>query len=127
MMVEPPAPSASDALMRMDGPSISRLFRKKIGDSLKRKFFTGCEIFPFSIRNVPSRVRPVFTSERGSTLRIYQNRVTRMPRSVLLIMSEIEDVPPDIFSVPLPPNPPRPPPPPECVGSLPIFCAQKRS
>ena len=32
---------------------------KKIGDSLNRKFFTGREILPFSMRKVPSRVRPV--------------------------------------------------------------------
>src|ERR1035437_834274 len=126
MIVDPPAPSASDALMRIDGPSISRLFRKKIGDSLKRKFFTGCEIFPFSMRYVPSRVRPVFTSVRGSTPRMYQKRVTRMPRSVLLIMSEIDEVPPIMRSVPPPPKP-RPPPPLECVGSFPCFCAQKRA
>src|ERR1019366_6178068 len=50
MMVAPPAPRASDALMRIDGPSISRLFRKKIGDSLKRKFFTGRDSLPFSMR-----------------------------------------------------------------------------
>ena len=29
------------------------------GDSLKRRFFTAFVILPFSIKNVPSRVRPV--------------------------------------------------------------------
>jgi len=31
----------------------------KRGESLNRKFFTALLIFPFSMRNVPSRVRPV--------------------------------------------------------------------
>src|SRR5258708_12327392 len=75
-IVAPPAPRASEALMRIEGPIISRLFRKKIGDSLKRKFLIGCEILPFSIRYVPSRVRPVLTTPRASTPRIYQNRLT---------------------------------------------------
>ena len=57
--VAPPAPSASLAFTRTAGPSASRLFRKKIGLSLKRKFFNDLVTLPFSIKNVPSRVRPV--------------------------------------------------------------------
>ena len=59
MYTAPPAPRFSDALMRIVGPIASRLFKKKIGDSLKRKFLIGRVTLPFSIRNVPSRVRPV--------------------------------------------------------------------
>ena len=40
-----------------------------IGDSLKRKFVTGRVILPFSIRNTPSRVRPVTRIVCGSSSR----------------------------------------------------------
>jgi hypothetical protein len=49
----------SDALTRIARPIASRLLSMTIGLSLKRKFLTGWLILPFSIRNVPSRVRPV--------------------------------------------------------------------
>jgi hypothetical protein len=72
----------SDALTRIARPIASRFLSMTIGLSLKRKFFTGWLILPFSIRNVPSRVRPVYRIVRGSSGRMYQKRVTRMPRSV---------------------------------------------
>ena len=57
-MAAPMSPD-SDALTRIARPIASRLLSMTIGLSLKRKFFTGLLILPFSIRKVPSRVRPV--------------------------------------------------------------------
>src|SRR5512144_1849215 len=53
------APPASVPASRTAGPIASRLFSMNSGESLNRKFLIAFEIFPFSIRNVPSRVRPV--------------------------------------------------------------------
>src|SRR6266513_788857 len=50
------APPASVPANRTGLPIASKLFSMKSGESLNRKFFTAFEIFPFSIRNVPSRV-----------------------------------------------------------------------
>src|SRR5712671_4697641 len=108
-------PPCSVPPIRTAGPSASRLLRRKSGDSLKRKFLIDLEIFPFSIRNVPSRVRPVNRIVRGSTGRRYHRRVTRIPRGVDLIMSSTEVVPPSNLMEDG--NP---------VGCLPCFCAQKR-
>ena len=36
-------------------------------DWVNRRFFTGCAISPFSIRNVPSRVMPVIVDSIGWT------------------------------------------------------------
>src|SRR5215216_555257 len=68
------------------------------------------------MRNVPSRVSPVYMIVRGSTGRRYQKRVTRMPRSVEAIISSMDVVPPDMRTLPLLP-----------MGGLPCFCAQYRS
>ena len=84
-------------------------------DSVTLVFFTAFEIFPFSMRNVPSRVRPVKRIVRGSTGRRYQRRVTRTPRAVDLIMSSIDVVPPSSLMEFGPP-----------VACLPCFCAQNR-
>src|SRR5712675_999858 len=73
-------PPCSVPPIRTAGPSASRLLSRKSGDSLKRKFLIDLEIFPFSIRNVPSRVRPVNRIVRGSTGRRYHRRVTSIPR-----------------------------------------------
>jgi hypothetical protein len=54
MLPPPSAPAARTA-----GPIDSMLLRMKSGDSLKRKFRSERVSRPFSIRNVPSRVRPV--------------------------------------------------------------------
>ena len=43
-------------------PTIFVFFNSRTGLSLKRKFMIGVVILPFSIRNRPSRVRPVFCS-----------------------------------------------------------------
>src|SRR5215218_7166057 len=88
------APPASVPARRTAGPIASRLFSMKSGESLNRKFLTAFEIFPFSIRNVPSRVSPVYMIVRGSTSRRYHRRVTRIPRAVDLIMSSRDVVPP---------------------------------
>ena len=58
-MIACPGPPSSLALTRTGVPSASRLFSMKTGESLNRKFLTARVIFPFSIRKVPSRVRPV--------------------------------------------------------------------
>ena len=47
------------ALTRIGRDIASRLFSMKIGDSLNLKFLSAFVTFPFSMRNVPSRVRPV--------------------------------------------------------------------
>src|SRR5688500_3785865 len=61
------APPPSVPARRIDGPIASMLFSMNSGDSLKRKFLIAFEILPFSIRKVPSRVRPVNRIVRGST------------------------------------------------------------
>src|SRR6516162_3420147 len=57
-MAAPMSPD-SDALTRIARPIASRFLSMAIGLSLKRKFLTGWLILPFSIKKVPSRVRPV--------------------------------------------------------------------
>src|SRR5687767_2692321 len=101
--------------IRTAGLIASRLLSRNNGDSLNRKFLIAFETFPFSMRNVPSRVSPVYRIVRGSTCRRYHRRVTRIPRGVDLIMSSIDVVPPSIFTDDG--NP---------VGCLPCFCAQNR-
>ena len=49
---------------------------------MKRRLCTGATILPFSIRKVPSRVMPVITTVIGCTGRVYQKRLTQMPRCV---------------------------------------------
>ena len=53
-----PAPTGSAR------PISSILFSMNNGLSFHRKFFTAAVILPFSIRNVPSRVRPVSITVR---------------------------------------------------------------
>ena len=55
----PPPPPPSPPAPRICLPNVSRLLSMMIGLSLKRKFFTGCLIAPFSMQKVPSRVNPV--------------------------------------------------------------------
>ena len=45
--------------MRSDGPTCSSAFRKNIIESVKRRFFAGLVIFPFSMYMSPSRETPV--------------------------------------------------------------------
>src|SRR5471032_3408468 len=71
-------------------PSSSILFNIVTGLSLKRKFLIGCLILPFSMENVPSRVKPVSSTDCGSTMRIYQVRVTSTPFLVLAISSAVD-------------------------------------
>ena len=59
MITGAPALPLSLELTRSGRPSISRLLSTKIGDSFQRMFLIGRVTLPFSIRNVPSRVRPV--------------------------------------------------------------------
>src|SRR3954468_12145123 len=87
-------PPCSVPPSRTAGAIASMLASRKSGDSLKRKFLIALVIFPFSIRNVPSRVRPVKRIVRGSTCLRYHSRVTSTPRGVDLIMSSIDVVPP---------------------------------
>ena len=86
----------SEALTRIGRPIASRLLSMTIGLSLNRKFFTGWLMRPFSMRNVPSRVSPVYRIVLGSSARMYQKRVTRIPRSVERTRSSIVPWPPDI-------------------------------
>src|SRR4051812_32073558 len=109
-----PAPKRSEPVMRMLGDMASMLLSILTGVSLKRKFLMAYLSRPCSIRNVPSRVKPVNRTVCGSTKRMYQKRVTRMPRSVLLIISSIEVLPPSIIRFEG-----------KAVGSLLIFLAQK--
>ena len=89
-----PTELLSPAQTRVGRPIISTFFSKSASDWLKRKFVTGRLILPFSIRNIPSRVSPVWTSKRGFSGRIYQNRVMRTPRVTDLIRSSIVASPP---------------------------------
>ena len=84
----------------------------------QRKFCAGPTISPFSIRNSPSRVMPVLSSVICSTGRMYQKKLTRSPRRVLLIISSSVAVPPSMTRLW-----------PGCVGvgALPCLLAQKRS
>ena len=50
-------------------------------DCVKRKLRSACTTSPPSTNHTPLRVRPVTTSVRGSSTRVYQRSVTRMPRS----------------------------------------------
>src|SRR6185312_15405156 len=59
MMIAAPGLLSSLALTRTGAPNASTLLSMKIGDSLYLKFLIACVTLPFSIRNVPSRVRPV--------------------------------------------------------------------
>src|SRR5687768_14963343 len=109
------APPASVPATRIGRPSISRLLSMNSGDSLKRRLRIALAIFPFSMRKVPSRVRPVYSTVRGSTSRRYHSLVTRMPRGVERIISSIDAVPPSIFTELGKP-----------VGVVLFFCAQNR-
>ena len=53
----------------------SMLLNATIGVSFQRMFLTGRVTFPFSMRNRPSRVRPVTRMVCGSSGRMYQKRV----------------------------------------------------
>ena len=108
-----PAPNRSEPVILSDGDIASMLLRTLTGVSLKRKFLIADLSRPCSIRKVPSRVRPVSKTDCGSTRRMYQKRVTRMPRSVLLIISSMDVFPPSIIMLEAP-----------GVGSLPCFFAQ---
>src|SRR4051812_48825502 len=108
-----PAPKRSEPVMRMLGDMASMLLSILTGVSLKRKFLIAYFRRPCSMRNVPSRVRPVNRTVCGSTKRMYQKRVTRMPRSVLLIISSMELLPPSIIMLEG-----------NAVGALSIFFAQ---
>src|SRR5947207_4183189 len=110
-----PAPTRSEPMMRSGGDMASTLLSILTGVSLKRKFLIAYLSRPCSMRNVPSRVKPVKRTVCGSTKRMYQKRVTRMPRSVLLIISSMEDLPPSIMMFEG-----------KGVGALSIFLAQKR-
>src|SRR5262249_51885449 len=79
---------------RVGRPNISTPFNNSASDWLKRKFVTGLVTFPFSIRNVPSRVSPVCTMRRGLSGRMYQKRVSRTPRVTDLIRSSSDASPP---------------------------------
>src|SRR5437763_677891 len=72
--------SSPDA--RTGAESASTLESISISPTLKRKLRTPATTWPPSTRNVPSRVIPVKIFSYGSTSRMYQRRVTRMPRSV---------------------------------------------
>ena len=71
---------------------------------------------PFSTKKVPSRVSPVSRRVWGSTDRMYQNRVTRMPRGVSRTRSSTVPVPPLMITFPG-----------LGVGSTPFLAAQTRS
>lgn len=60
------AGSTCPVRVRSARPISSILLTMISGLSFQRKFFTARVIFPFSIRNVPSRVRPVSRPLRGS-------------------------------------------------------------
>src|SRR5579863_100335 len=80
---------------RTAGPSISTFASASITLWLKRKLRMPPDTRPFSMRNVPSRVMPVRTFSYGSTSRMYQRRVTRIPRSVERIISSTDLSPPE--------------------------------
>ena len=85
------------------------------GESLKRKFLMERAILPFSIRNVPSRVSPVYMSVRASSGRRYHSRVTSTPRVVLAIIDSMVSLPLAMRSDCAPP-----------VAVLPCLLAQNR-
>src|SRR5262245_28557133 len=89
-----PAEPLSPAATRAGVPIISTFASRSANDWLNRKFVTGLAILPFSIRNVPSRVRPVTEMMRGLSGRMYQKRVINTPRRVVRIMSSSDAVPP---------------------------------
>src|SRR5439155_24097478 len=97
-----PTVLSSLAQTRVGRPSISTFANRSASDWLKRKLVTGRAIFPFSIRNVPSRVRPVKETMRGLRGRMYQNLVIRTPRFVALIMSSTPASPPDMIRLEAP-------------------------
>ncbi len=70
--------------------SASQFFSMVSGDSFQRKLFTGSVMRPFSMRKTPSRVRPVASASRGSSVRVYQKRVTSSPRFTPATSSSIE-------------------------------------
>jgi hypothetical protein len=53
-------------------------------------------ILPSSIRNTPSRVRPVIITDCGSSMRLYQKRVTRRPFLVVFTSSSIDSARPPL-------------------------------
>src|ERR1035441_9007974 len=86
--------SSPDA--RTAGESASTFDSISISPTLKRKLRTPADTSPPSTRNVPSRVMPVKIFWYGSTSRIYQSRVTRMPCSVDATISSTLMSPPAI-------------------------------
>src|ERR1035438_8529804 len=86
--------SSPDA--RTSGDSASTFESISVNPTLKRKFRTPADTSPPSTRKVPSRVIPVKIFWYGSTSRMYQSRVTRMPRSVDATISSTEVSPPGI-------------------------------
>ena len=52
------APPASVPASRTGRPTASTLFSMTSGESLNLKFLTALLILPFSLRQIPSRVRP---------------------------------------------------------------------
>ena len=91
-----PAELFSPAHTRTGRPSISTFRSSSTIDWLKRKFVTGRLIRPFSIRNVPSRVRPVCVRVLGLSDRIYQKRVIKTPYATDPIRSSRDASPPDM-------------------------------
>jgi glycine/D-amino acid oxidase-like deaminating enzyme len=87
-------PAGTAAVIPSTFASITR------GLSLKRRLVAGWVIFPFSIRNRPSRVRPVSCKVCGLTVRMYQKRVTRRPRSVPAMSAARDSLPPSRTRLP---------------------------
>jgi hypothetical protein len=109
----PAPPIPSPLTTRSAAVIASMLLKATIGLSFQRMFFTARVTLPFSIRNRPSRVRPVTMMVCGSSGRMYQKRVTRTPRSTPAIRSSRDAVPPCMIKLTGP-----------AVGSLPCFSAQ---
>src|SRR5260370_42077186 len=76
-----PRPCVSEPLTRSGAPIISTFPGASNSRRLwlKRKLRTGYWIFPFSMNQTPSRVKPVNSALLGSKLRIYQKRLTNRP------------------------------------------------
>src|SRR4030095_14830323 len=82
------------------GLPISTIFFKIfIGLSLNLKFLTGLDIFPFLISNTPSLVKPVSSMVLGSTVLIYQKRVTSTAFSDSLISCSVDLLLPCIITL----------------------------
>src|SRR5260370_26034412 len=76
-----PRPCVSEPLTRSVAPIISRFPGASNSRRLwlKRNLRTVYWIFPFSMNQTPSRVKPVNSALLGSKLRIYQKRLTNRP------------------------------------------------